>query len=700
MTPRRSLCSKLFLFFLLGFPYSGGVGVAAPDPGTIIRSHRASMILDPGERILECRDTLDLLFRAPAVDTVVLKFHPGFDISSFTARGKEMEYSRGRGTLSFRVEREDSIATIEIAYRGRVDFPSEFTRMTEDRVILREEEVLPWGGRDLYSGRLRVTVPRGWMVIAPGDRTLLPSSGGADTWVFEWHVPIPAIGWLCAGPYKTFHREDDPFGISLFFFGEDTPETEPIFGLCDSLLAFYSGAFTPYRYHRLDVVEIEDWVGGPAILAIAAPSFVMVKKSTLMPGDPLNAVGTILPHEIAHQWWMGSVFLDGRDAPFLSEGLSEYSSILFSEWRGWGGSRDSLSRHPLLRKLLSKVKRQEDLPLDSLVDIRRVTTHYLKAAYVHHMLRNLLGDPEYRSLLRQFARSYEGRWASVESFREIIRTFDERDLDWFFNEWVSGTGVPALRLYNFHVERSGETWVTTGRARVLGYKRFSVDVVVELYTTGVPARLVKRLGVDATGRYVNDIPIRFETRDQPRRVILDPDGDILMMRNIPARLSELQEPGPGVMIIGSGPESLHYSQLARRDSLALGRQGWALRILEDTEASLGDLQNPNVILYGNSTDNSVVRNLPVRFPLMAEGDNEGLWGAALADSSLAMTQIMENPYMPDGFMISISPFGPSAMPELLPTNHSWTLQRGRDIIDAGVWDVVEEDIAVDLDPDS
>jgi len=669
------------------------------DSGPVIRSHRAFLSLDPENRILACRDTVTLFFTDRESESASLRLNPAFDISSLTTGGEKLEYTAGRGgTLSFAREGGDSLMTVEIAYRGRMDFRSEFTRLSADRAILREEEVLPWGTRELTSGTLRVSVPREWTVLAAGTPVVTDDPAGRSVWTFTWNEPLAALGWICAGRYTVFRNPGGPPGISLHLFPGESADTASILSLCDSLLRFYGSAFGPYRYDRLDVVEIDDWVAGPRVLAIAAPSFVMLKRSTFGTTDPYNTAQTVLPHEVAHEWWMGNVFFRELDTPFLSEGLSEYSSALFGRWRGWAGPRDTLQGHPLLRPLLARVRRHRDLPLDSTRDIRTATTQYLKAAYVHHMLAGIVGDSLYGNFLRRLSAAYSGRWLTIGEFRAGVGRAAGRDLGWFFDQWVGGTGLPAFRLYNFTAARDDSGWTVSGRVRVLGYDRYTALLTVELRTEGDPVRERVRVGLDSAGAYLNDVGVRFRSASAPVGAVLDPDGDVLMMRKIPEKFSDLREPGSGALVVGSGPRSVQYGILAERDSASLTLQGWSVRILRDTEVSLADLQNGHVIFYGNETDNLALKELPVQFPLNGDSTGTPFEGEFPADSTLAMMQIMENPYVADGLMVWINPLGPAARPELLPFDKSWVLQRGKDEIASGTWEVEDDQLHVVITP--
>ncbi len=698
------------LLLLLVAPVIAQTPFRASDSVSVITAHRAAFALDPLSRVYTCTDTLSLIFADGPGDSASVRLHPSYAVVSLTVGGASIPFRFDGGRLRWLRPSGEREGEVVAEFRGRIDFASEYSRVSSSRAVLREEEILPWGPGDLRSGRLAITVPGEWAVIAPGRRERSADSleragpAGTRTHVFTWESPIPGIGWICAGAYDTLARTVGGRAFSIHRMrttaepSADSVRSIALLALCDSLVRFYGSAFVPYRFDALAIVEVEDWVAGWNVLAIAAPSFIMVKRKAFETDDPFNRVETILPHEVAHQWWMGTVFASDRDAAFLSEGLCEYSSILYGESSGKAGSRDSLPGNPLLRPLISKVRRGTAIPLDSSVDIRAVLTQYLKASYVHHMLRKTIGDPAFGKLLSEFATRFSGRNASIGDFNRLANEVSGRDLAWFFDQWVRGRGLPSLRVYGARSVKREGGWRVTGRLRVLGYERYTADVVLELRHSGGSLRSTVRVGLDVAGSYRNDVPFEFLSDGEPEQVTADPEGDLLLLRRLPEKLSDLRDPGDALFVVGSGPAAGPSRLLAVLDSARFRATGWDVTIAADTAVTLGDLQRDRVILYGNPDDNAVLRALPASFPLVATADSIVLGGEVVRDSSLALIQAMENPYLADGLLVWVQPFSPTALPELRPYDHSWVLVRGHDPIHSGTWELPDGDLKVRVRP--
>ena len=107
--------------------------------------------------------------------------------------------------------------------------------------------------------------------------------------------------------------------------------------------------------------------------------------------------GTLVAHEIAHQWFGDAVTENDWDDVWLSEGFATYFALLFTEHyqgreafvAGLKRSRDSI---------LTLEKRSPTLAVvhDNLADMRRVLDQikYQKGGWTLHMLRGVVGDDE------------------------------------------------------------------------------------------------------------------------------------------------------------------------------------------------------------------------------------------------------------------------------------------------------------------
>ncbi len=77
---------------------------------------------------------------------------------------------------------------------------------------------------------------------------------------------------------------------------------------------------------------------------------------------------------------------------------------------------------------------------------------YEKGAWVFHMLRILMLDlrtkseDRFTAMMRDYYMSYRGKPATTEDFQRVVEQHVGIPMDWFFDQWVKGTGIPAYRV--------------------------------------------------------------------------------------------------------------------------------------------------------------------------------------------------------------------------------------------------------------
>jgi hypothetical protein len=664
--------------------------------GYEIAGHAARIEISPLSQQIVCTDTLTLHRIGDSKREAFVRLVAIYEIHSVQHRGRSVQYVRTRDGLRFSELPADSVLPLVISYSGRIPIRSESSSITGERAILREEELLPYGSRKLRSVRLSVTVPSDWVVVAPGDLVQEEVLGESKLFVFQSNEPLLLIGWIVAGKYWTATRSLSGGSIVLHLFPEDSARAPALLDVAEKSLAFYSSEFAPYRFRTLRIVEAEQWLVGPNVMAVAIPSAVIVKKLGFETEDQYLKIETLLPHEIAHQWWPMTVFLRDEDAVFLGEGMSEYSALLFTEAAGALSVRDTLSRHPFLRPLIVRVQMGNDVPLGQKADLRAIPTQYLKASYVFNMLRLVIGDSVFRSLYREFAHRFRFRYASMEDFIQLAEERSGQRLGWFFDQWVNKKGIPQLKLYNVKSMLVGERWMTRGRVRILGYEKYTTPVDVGAIAGTETIRTRVWLGVDSGGTYRNDVPFEISSGAKPSRVMLDPDGAILKIQKLPVRLGDLREPADGIMIIGTRGNVGHLRTLARKDSATLSMMRWSIIIKPDTAITLVDLQTERVLLYGRPDENRIAAQLQDKFAHTITGKSVIVNGETLVDSTLTLVQLIENPYLSQALICWIAPLSSAAKPELTPSEVSWMLIRDKDVISWGEWQVIDDDLVVDV----
>ena len=175
------------------------------------------------------------------------------------------------------------------------------------------------------------------------------------------------------------------------------------------------------------------------------------------------------PHEILHNWWGNSVFVDYSTGNWC-EGLTAYmADHLIQEQRGKGEDY----RRGTLQKYRNYVKESRDFPLSEFRSRHSAATEavgYGKTLMGFHMLRLYLGDEDFRSGLATFYRRFRGQRASFGDLQAVLEDTSGKELGWFFQPWVERPGAAAFEV---EVEPGAEATTIRGRAATgAGWRAF------------------------------------------------------------------------------------------------------------------------------------------------------------------------------------------------------------------------------------
>jgi hypothetical protein len=243
------------------------------------------------------------------------------------------------------------------------------------------------------------------------------------------------------------------------------------------------------------------------------------------------------PHEILHNWWGNSVYLDPASGNW-SEGLTAYlADHLVQEQRGRGADH----RRAALQKYASYVDAADDFPLSAFRGKHGEVSEavgYNKSLMFFHMLRQRLGDADFLEGLRLFAARHRFQPAGYGDLRRAFESVSGVELAFEFEQWLERTGAPALRLSDVNVEEEGGGYrlkgVITQRQPAAPY-RLRVPVAVQLEGRAQALRdviAVETLRAD----FELELPLR------PTALHVDPEFDLfrrLGPGEAPASLGDL-----------------------------------------------------------------------------------------------------------------------------------------------------------------
>ncbi|HEU4929468.1 MAG TPA: M1 family aminopeptidase, partial [Candidatus Krumholzibacteria bacterium] len=242
-----------------------------------------------------------------------------------------------------------------------------------------------------------------------------------------------------------------------------------------------------------------------------------------------SSVG-LVAHELGHQWFGDMISPKQWPHLWLNEGFATYSEILYYEARQatYPGTFEGLltARYNSALNAMGTLVVEDTTSVSNMFSSSRV---YAKGAVVLHMLRNVIGDVDFKNTLLAYANdpAVKYRTATTADFHRVAEQQSGEDLDTFFSQWVTnGFGHPFYRSFSFWQAAPGggyDVWTTLEQFQDMPYSNVNVFVMpldIAVQTTSGE----QRFRVQNNQRHQ---VYQFHVNAQPTLVSIDPDYWIL-----------------------------------------------------------------------------------------------------------------------------------------------------------------------------
>ncbi len=276
-------------------------------------------------------------------------------------------------------------------------------------------------------------------------------------------------------------------------------------------------------------------------------------------------------------------------------------------------------------------------------------------AFICGMLRRQLGDERFFKLVKTYVdlRQKFNQPVSTTRFQELAEDVYGAPLDWFFDQWVNSMELPRLRLESVVVGKDKEGWHVRGRLLQLGDTIFRLPIELAIDTK--KDREKQKLWVET-----KSTDFDFRTLNEPQKLIVDPDCEVLKIQKMPPHLVWFWDVYPELIIVyGTLGETEANKTAADRfndEWLGLGNE----IIKADTDVNEADLKTKCVVLIGRPETNKVAQQFKDIFPIKFSGGKFTWQGVTYAQPTQGVAQIVENPNNAQGLMMMYAGLSPEA----------------------------------------
>jgi aminopeptidase N len=282
------------------------------------------------------------------------------------------------------------------------------------------------------------------------------------------------------------------------------------------VLEFYSNYVGPYAYEKLANIQTPSVNGG------METSSAIFYGEDLVTGKRDERTRNVVIHEIAHQWFGNAITETTWDDAWLSEGFATFFTLLFIE--------DEYGKDEYLKGIIKARKSVYDMsvkmPDFSIVSERTAEKEdvtsgitYQKGAWVIHMLRNLMGEKNFKKGIQNYYAKYFNANTTTSEFRAEMEKVSGKDLKLFFKQWLYQPINPTINASWKYDANTKKLNVQLQQAQKYLY---NVPVEIGFYKKGASTPTILTMNLKE-----KDQLFSFPLATAPEKLELDPRALLL-----------------------------------------------------------------------------------------------------------------------------------------------------------------------------
>ena len=502
--------------------------------------------------------------------------------------------------------------------------------------------------------------------LAPGQRGLVPGqlseeqdSAQGYRALFTTAHPFEGID-LFAAPYVVVERwlerdGGEPIRLRTWFHPEIADLSASYLAALERYFTLYEGWIGDYPFGEFSVVS------SPLPTGFGMPTLTYLGVDVLkLPFIKSTSLG----HEVLHNWWGNGVYVDyatGNWAEGLTTFMADYT---YKEQAGPEAARGL--RLDWLRDFAA-VPPGQDQPLRVFTARTHGTSQivgYDKAAFVFLMLRDGLGEMAFKAGVQRFWREQRFRRAGWADLQRAFEHTSGQALGDFFDQWLTRSGAPRLRIEHAQLDRDGADFVV--RVRLVQTQ--------PAYALRVPLVLDSEAGAEVHMVQLDAQRQSFDLRSASRPRALQLDPELRLFRRLddgelpPILRQVMLDPNALTVVPADDPEIQAQAQ-----ALSARLMDHAPRL----RRTLPDRETP-VLLIGahREVDAFLATNgLPARPPQVSGNGTAQIWTARQRNGATLAVVSVDGREALAALMRALPHYG----------RQSWLVFQGTQAIDRGVW---------------
>ncbi|MDA3842741.1 MAG: M1 family aminopeptidase [Candidatus Kapabacteria bacterium] len=299
---------------------------------------------------------------------------------------------------------------------------------------------------DKATFHCKFVVPAGQTAAATGELINIEYlDNGTD--IYEWKHDYQCATYLYAfavGNYQLLDLSHDELPIHVYSLPADTAASRYAYKNVYKMVDCFEERFGEYPFEKVGFANTP--IGSMEHQTLVSMAERIIQNASLYK----DSNNTTIAHELSHQWFGNKVSpLDFREA-WLNESFAVFSEAIWQEYLGGYEAYVDFQRVTGEDYFNKHVKREGVLPL---YDFSRESpssnypvTIYDKGCTVVGMLRQYMGEEAFFAGIRTYLDDFAYGCATSEGLKDVLEEAGNKDLDFFFDQWIYGIGWPEFEI--------------------------------------------------------------------------------------------------------------------------------------------------------------------------------------------------------------------------------------------------------------
>ncbi len=504
------------------------------DENIDVTYYKLNLIISHTPQNLSGKITISAKSTVPNLQSIFLDCSNTLIVDSITINNSNTNFTRIIDTLKITLDKTYNVGetiTIVVTYHGTpvTNGFGSFAFGTHNNVPAIWTLSEPYGAKDWWpckntpadkadSSDVWITVDTSLTPVSNGTLIeILKNNNGTHT--YKWKNSYPIAHYLISLAitnytlYTNYYHYSltDSMSITHYIYPENFFAVKENLDKTPEMLKVFSEKFGEYPFIKEKYGHAQFGWGGA------------------MEHQTISSMGNfgehVIAHELAHQWFGNKITCKNWQNIWLNEGFARYSEGLWKEEKyGRSTYDDFIIENMTAAKSARGTMYVQDV--NNIGEIFSGIRTYSKGAIVLHMLRGIVGDENFFTILKNYLTHplLAYNVATTEDFQSVVENVYGSSLNYFFQEWIYGENYPKYilswdkklikdNLYNLSLTIQQE-----------------INTAPAFFTMPIKIKVERITGMDTIITVFNNQQIQkfsFTITDEPTNVIFDPYNDIL-----------------------------------------------------------------------------------------------------------------------------------------------------------------------------